>query len=258
LVRQPVRYSATESPSSLRKMVFLRVALHAPARLLPALADFYGGRLGLEQLEQAESLLVFRVGETRLQVLPTETDAFYHFALLAPGNRFDELLDWASERTSLLPDPDTGELVFDFTSWRARACYFHDPAGNIVELIAHRGVGETSATGAFAAEELLGFSELGLVGNTSAMASLLRRRIGLELWDGTVEVEGRLAFVGEPARTLILCPPGRPWLPTGRPAESHPVEVTLSGTPEGEVLMEESRFTVRRENADAPSGTTAR
>ena len=38
--------------------------------------------------------------------------------------------------------PETGELVFDFTNWDARAFYFHDPAGSIVELIAHRGIGE--------------------------------------------------------------------------------------------------------------------
>ena len=48
--------------------------------------------------------------------------------------------------------------------------------------------------------------------------------------------EERLAFVGEKARTLILCRAGRPWLPTGRPAEAHPVEVVLVGA-EGEVPL---------------------
>ena len=39
--------------------------------------------------------------------------------------------------------------------------------------------------------------------------------------------ENSLGFVGEKGRTLILAPPGRGWLPTGRPAEAHPVELVL-------------------------------
>ena len=46
--------------------------------------------------------------------------------------------------------------------------------------------------------------------------------------------------MGEKARTLILCRAGRPWLPTGRPAEAHPVEVTLSGTFDAAVVMGDS------------------
>jgi hypothetical protein len=50
---------------------------------------------------------------------------------------------------------------------------------------------------------------------------------GLRLWDGTIDEPDRLAFVGEPGRTLILAPSGRGWMPTGRPAEPHPVEFRL-------------------------------
>jgi catechol 2,3-dioxygenase-like lactoylglutathione lyase family enzyme len=231
-------------------MDFLHVRLHAPAHSLPALADFYGVRLGMERLEQADDLVAVRVGETRLEFVPSAASPFYHFALLAPGNRFGELLDWAEERVELLPDMDSDEVVFDFSDWGAQAFYFDDPAGNIVEAIVHRGLGETSAKGSFAAEELLGFSELGLVGDTAAMAELLVFHLGLELWDGTVEHEGRLAFVGEPAKTLILCPEGRRWLPTGRPAEPHPVEVVLSGPPEGQALIRDSLYRIRREMAN--------
>jgi catechol 2,3-dioxygenase-like lactoylglutathione lyase family enzyme len=230
-------------------MNFLHVRLDAPSRSLPALADFYGSLLRIERLEESGAQLAFRIGETRLEFRSSASEPFYHFALLAPGNRFGELLDWVSERTVLLPDQESGDVVFDFTEWHAQACYFHDPAGNIVEVIAYRGVGETSAEGPFTADELLGFSELGVVGDTAAMASLLGRQIGLELWDGTVEFEGRLAFVGEVAKTLILCPAGRPWLPTGRPAEAHPVDVVLSGSPDGEALLDAARYRIRRREA---------
>jgi hypothetical protein len=168
------------------------------------------------------------VGVTRLEFRPSAAQPFYHFALLAPGNRFDAALAWLRARVELLPDRESGEVAFDFSNWDALACYFHDPAGNIVELIAHRGVGESSVDGAFSADELLGFSELGIVGDPPAIARELERA-GLALWDGTLEAEGRLAFVGERSRTLILCPEGRGWLPTGRPAEAHDLEVVLTG-----------------------------
>ena len=232
-------------------MEFVHVRLQAPAPSLPALADFYGSRLGMPGVEATDRSVAFALGETRLEFAPSAPRPFYHFALLAPGNRFPELLDWACGRADLLPDADTGEAVFDFSNWEAHACYFHDPAGNIVELIAHRGVGEKTGRGPFAPGELLGVSELGLVGDTAALAQALGARLGLEVWEGTVEDEGRLAFVGEKARTLILCPTGRPWLPTGRPAEAHPVEAVLSGAPEGELRTDGDRYRIRREERRA-------
>src|SRR2546428_315282 len=140
----------------------------------------------------------------------------------------DSAIEWASARTELLPDPGSGDIRFDFDNWGAYACYFQDPAGNIVELIAHHGVDESRARGEFRPTELIGLSELGLVGDPPAMAALLVQQLGLELWDGTVEEPGRLAFVGERARTMILSPPGRGWLPTQWAAEAHPVEALLA------------------------------
>jgi hypothetical protein len=178
------------------------VRLRAPAHLLPDLREFY------DRLE---------TGETELEFAAGEGEPFYHFAFLAPWERFDEL---------------AGEEVFDFPAWDARAFYFHDPAGNIVELIAHEGL-----------EGALGLSELGLVGDTPAMAAGLRK-LGLELWDGTLDEEGRLAFVGERGRTIILAPAGRGWMPTGRPSERHPVEAEISGAKPGSVELEDGLYRI--------------
>lgn len=231
---------------SLLPTAFSIVRLHAPAPLLPELADFYRDRLGLRVAALETDGVAVEVGETVLELLPADGSPFYHFALLAPGDRFEALLAWARERVELLPDAETREDVFDFTNWGARAVYFHDPAGNIVELIAHRGIGEVGANGSFAAGELVGVSEVGLVCDPPSLAAALDGELGLLAWDGTVDGEERLAFVGEKARTLILCRPGRPWLPTGRPAEAHPVEIVLAGgEPEGEVLLPAGGF-VRR------------
>ena len=195
----------------LRLMRFAEVTLAAPLDL----RDFYGGELGLPLDGKA-----IVVGETRLRFEVEEGHAFYHFALLVPGDRFNAALAWGRDRVELLGD------VFEFENWDAKAVYFHDPAGNIVELIAHHGLEENGRSGGFTAAELLGFSELGIVGDKAHQLRRLESR-GLSLWDGTVDEPDRLAFVGEKGRTLILAPPGRGWLPTGRPAEPHPVEFVL-------------------------------
>jgi hypothetical protein len=193
-------------------MHFAEVTLSAPLDL----RDFYGGELELPLDGDAVA-----IGETRLRFEVAEGDAFYHFALLVPGDRFDAAFEWAQQRVELLGD------VFEFENWDAEAVYFHDPAGSIVELIAHHGLEEHGRSGDFAADELIGFSELGIVGDPKSLLRELETE-GLELWSGTVDDPDRLAIVGEKGRTLILAPPGRGWLPTDRPAEPHPVEYVLA------------------------------
>jgi len=194
---------------------FVHVRLQAPEQLVPELREFYR-RLG--------------TGETELEFAPGEGEPFYHFALLVPPGRFSDLLEATPEP---LPDRETGEVVFEFEAWDALAFYFHDRAGNIVEVIAHQGIEDE------------GLSELGLVGEPRALAAPLRD-LGLELWDGTLDKEGRLAFLGERGRTLILAPEGRGWMPTGRPAEPHPVEAVLSGPPSGRVELANGLYVIER------------
>ncbi|HLX31408.1 MAG TPA: hypothetical protein VKR79_01440 [Gaiellaceae bacterium] len=188
-------------------MRFVEVTLAAPPERLADLDAFYAGM----------------TGETALRFGAGEGEPFYHFALLVPGDRFDAAREWAGERVELVGG------VFDFDSWDARAVYFLDPAANIVELIAHRGLEENGRSGPFAAGEIVGFSELGLVGDKrSLLASAVPVELGLELWSGSVDDPESLAFVGEQGRTLILAPAGRAWLPTGRPAEEHPVDYAIA------------------------------
>ena len=208
----------------LRSMRFAEVTLDAPLDL----RGFYGDELGLPV--DGDAIVA---GETRLRFRVEEGGAFYHFAFLVPGDRFDAALAWAQERVELLGG------IFDSDAWDSRAVYFEDPAGNIVELIAHHGLEENGRKGVFEATELVGISELGVVGDPPSLVRELEG-LGVQLWDGTIEEPGRLAFVGEQGRTFILAPAGRGWLPTGRPAEPHPVEADfqLDGA--------DGRFSTRR------------
>lgn len=218
-------------------MRFVEVRLHAPADAAAEVRAFYAERLGFPGGD-GDSL---RVGETAVRFAPGDAAPFYHVAFLVPGDRYDAALRWSRERVELLPDPHTGDVVFDFPAWDARALYFHDPAESIVELIAHRGLGDTGRHGPFAASELVGVSEVGLVGDPEAITRRLGRELGLKLWDGH---GGRLGFVGSPARTFVVSALGRGWLPTGRPAEIHPVEVVIDGPRSGTAELEDGRYRI--------------
>jgi hypothetical protein len=209
-------------------MELLRVVLHGPAAQRRALEHFYSVTLGPTERSGA-----FCVGHTELSFEPHPGSPFHHFAILLPGNRFAAARAWAAERVPLLGEP------WHFDSWDADAVYCHDPAGNIVELIAHRGRADTDCDGEFRPAEFVGLSEVGLVGDVAALTEDLAT---LDLRPFSAG-EG-LTFLGEPTSTLILCAEGRGWLPQGRPAEAHPVCVTLSGTPKGRVVT--GAHTVRR------------
>jgi hypothetical protein len=216
-----------------------RVALAVPEGRLDSVARFYLDGLGLAGRRRGASL-VLAVGdaELRFDAVPGGSEPFSHFALLVPGNRFEAAREWLGAHAPLLARPDTDETDFEFAAWNACACYAHDPAGNILELIAHHGFDESAETGEFAPAELRAISEIGIVDPDPPAAVERLRTVGLELWSGEATVRPTtLAFVGSRAHTLILSPPGRPWFPTGRPAETHPVEVAIETDGHGEVVI---------------------
>jgi catechol 2,3-dioxygenase-like lactoylglutathione lyase family enzyme len=212
-----------------------RAELAVATARLDAVATFYQQTLGFA-VEHRDGRVVVPVGADVLELVATGDagDPFHHFALLVPGDRFEAARAWLDARAETLARDD-GETVFPFDFWDARAVYFHDPAGNIVELIAHAGLSERGAAGDFSAAELAGLSEVGIVVDDPAAAvATLERHLGLEFWSGDA---AQLAFVGAKAHTLILAPPGRGWLPTGRPAEPHAATVTLTGGTTGAVVL---------------------
>lgn len=219
-------------------MEILEVHLDAGAARIDELRSFYVQVLGLVDVGGGIRASV-AVGSSRLtwQAASGERKPFYHFALLVPGQRFAAARAWLGQRVDLLKRD--GDPVIRFEAWNARAVYFHDPAGSIVELIAHLDMeGPRPSTGPFDASELLGVSEIGLVvQDKRRAAAALRAHVGVEVWPATDDLAlddpDDLAFLGRKAHTLILAPPGRGWLPTARPAEAHPVDVVLAGTGAG-------------------------
>jgi catechol 2,3-dioxygenase-like lactoylglutathione lyase family enzyme len=134
-----------------------------------------------------------------------------HFAVNVAPHRFDEAVAWARRRVDLLEDD------VPFPAWRARAAYFFDPAGNLVELIARqRAPGD---------ELFLEISEVGLpVEDVAEAVAFFEAELGVPHFSGDRE---NFSAVGDDRGLFILVPVGRHWLFTEEPATDAPVRVTI-------------------------------
>lgn len=197
---------------------------------LEAQRAFYGDLLGLEPLESEPGQQAYQVGHTRLIFHhDSQWQSFYHFAFLVPALRFAAARDWLAARCPLLSDA-SGQTHFHFEAWNAEAVYFADPAGNIGELIARHDLPSTSGD-SFEAAQILGVNEIGVVvEDVQGMVDPLRQHYGLTPYLGRSYDD--FTAVGDAEGLLIVAQTARPWLPTGQPAQSAPVQARLQ-TPHG-------------------------
>jgi catechol-2,3-dioxygenase len=142
--------------------------------------------------------------------------------------RFDDAVAWARGQAELI------EEDVPFEAWRARAAYYFDSVGNLVELIARE-----RAPGA---ELLIEVSEVGLpVADVGAAVDFLEAELGLPHFSGD---RSNFSAVGDDHGLFILVPVGRPWLFTDRPASDAPVRVTIEGTVAGELRVPGSEHAI--------------
>jgi catechol-2,3-dioxygenase len=167
-------------------------------------------------------------GATRVRFEPGPA-VCSHFAVNVAPQRFEEAVAWARERAELVQDD------VPFTDWRARAAYFFDPAGNLVELIAReRAPGD---------ELMLEVSEVGLpVADVGAAVAFLESELGLPHFSGD---RRNFSAVGDDRGLFVVVPVGRHWLFTQEPAPDAPVRVTIESQRSGELLVPGSRHVVK-------------
>jgi hypothetical protein len=167
-------------------------------------------------------------GSTRLRFEPGPA-VCSHFAVNVAPQRFDEAVEWARGRVPLLQDD------VPFGAWQARAAYFFDPGGNLVELIAReRAPGE---------ELFLEVSEVGLpVAEVGAAVAFLEAELGLPHFSGDRE---SFSAVGDDRGLFIVVPVGRNWLFTDVPASDAPVQVTIESDRGGELEVPGSEHVVK-------------
>jgi catechol-2,3-dioxygenase len=151
-----------------------------------------------------------RYGSSRVRFVPGP-DVCSHFAVNVGS--FEDAVAWARGQADLIADD------VPFEAWRARAAYYFDPAGNLVELIARE-----RAPGA---DLLMEVSEIGLpVEDVGAAVDFLETELGLPHFSGD---RTTFSAVGDDHGLFIVVPVGRDWLFTDRPASDAPVRVTIEG-----------------------------
>ena len=186
---------------------------------------FYRTVLELPLVRESRRSVVFAAGRSRLaftQASAGETP-FYHFAFNIPENQIDAARAWLGSRVALLERD--GDPVFHLEKWNAHALYFHDPVGNIVELIARHGL-KNGADTPFSAASLESISEIGVpVENVRLFSDHIKQEFKEGLYDGDEVI---FAAVGDEHGMFIVVPIGRPWFPTDIAAEYFPTVVDVA------------------------------
>lgn len=176
------------------------VRISMPARDLDAQARFYADRLGLP-VHRSDRLRV-EVGPTILEFFECEAHP-QHFAFNVPADRFADAKAWIAERAGLVQDGQ-GADEFRFEAWHARAAYFRDPDGNLLEIIARQNRPlRVTSQGQFLVE----LSEIGIACRD---VELSVANLGIPPYGLTLE---DFAPVGDEQGLLILARAGRTWYP---------------------------------------------
>jgi catechol 2,3-dioxygenase-like lactoylglutathione lyase family enzyme len=164
-------------------------------------------------------------GSTRVR-FEQGPDVCSHFAVNVGD--FQAAVGWARGQAELIADD------VPFEAWRARAAYFYDSAGNIVELIARERAPGT--------ELLMEVSEVGLpVSDVPAAVEFLRSEFGLPVFDDGGD---KFHALGDDHGLFIVVPVGRDWLFTDRPASDAPVRVTIEGEADRSLTIPGSRHVI--------------
>jgi hypothetical protein len=166
-------------------------------------------------------------GSTRV-LFERGPDVCSHFAINVGD--FAEAVAWARGQEGAVWVEDD----VPFPDWRARAAYYYDPAGNLVELIAReRAPGD---------ELLIEVSEVGLpVADVGVAVDFFETELGLPHFSGNRE---DFSAVGDDHGLFIVVPVGRVWMFSDRPASDAPVRVTIEGSAARELALPGSEHVI--------------
>ena len=164
---------------------------------------------------------------------------FYHFAFNIPENKLEKAIDWLSGRAPLLKGRGGNHVVY-FNWLDAHSVYFYDPAGNILEFIAHHPL-KNGRPGSFDVEDILYTSEIGLVTNdVPSLSSELDAKLGLTNYaaEHHQQISDVFRPIGDPYGFFIVVKHRRTWLMTDDPAGLHPVTAAMHGRAHEKLKLE--------------------
>jgi len=195
---------------------------------LKIMKDFYTQGLGFSLHGESQESFQIKAGTSVLEFTDQHAAGrpFYHFALNIPSNQFQEAKEWLKGKTTLLLED--GEDEADFSFWPAHSCYFEDPAGNIVELIARYKENPINGS-TFSVNSILNISEIGLVVKDAKSVGEQLEAIGIVTSDGDPIAASSLNFMQDDKNGvfILLTNTGRRWLFSDKKSEIFPLKITL-------------------------------
>lgn len=169
----------------------------------------------------------FKAGYTRMNFIPGDQDARYHFAFNLRPDQLEDAFAWAERmRLDLLDNPEGKGKYVDFPDWRARSLYFYDPAGNIVELIARAALPRAGNAPKFSAASITGISEIGIVcDDVPSMREWIESTHAIPAFSRHQNTD-QFSALGDDEGLLLLVPQGRRWFMGNFDASRFPIAVT--------------------------------
>lgn len=218
-----------QSQTVWEKKVHLRQLL-LRSRHIPEQETYYREVLRVPVERNPKDHLVVTLGSSTLEFMPHTgpDDPFYHVAFTIPENQLDAARQWLEPRCPILPINSRGDEIMHFRNWNAHSIFFHDPAGNILEFIAHHDLAN-AVDGAFDESRIQYISEIGVVvPDVAAFEQEMNGRFGLTPYRGHSPAFSPLGDIGG---LLITVQEGRIWLPkaTKQAATVYPTDISLAG-----------------------------
>lgn len=196
---------------------------------------FYNQVLGLDTLYRDNSSVSFNAGATKLTFhFSQNLKPVYHFAFDVPNNKLLEAFSWIESKTEIMYviPPDK---IADFYNWNAKAFYFYDNNGNILEFIARNDLDNVSQN-PFDGNSIMSVSEIGFVSkNVAAQCDELFDKYGLTSYSKQPKLP-KFIVLGTVTGLFVLVEENRDWYPTDKKSKSFWTKVVFNHKGETRVL----------------------
>ena len=212
-------------------MQFTEVEIHVADAEETAL--FYE-RMGAEVVKRGE-VFAITIGDSVLTLIPSNKRWSYHLAFNIPFEQVEESVHWLQKYVAV--QPFEGEEIVEFPNWNARAVYFYDPAGNILELIGRKPFQEEGES-PFTFQSILNISEVGWPVNDVDQAKL---QLPFPVYSQFGEY---FAAMGDKEGLFIVVDAKeKKWIPNDDQVEFSPCKVIAT--------HQEHRWTIERRGGDS-------
>lgn len=215
--------------------------LRLASRRVDSLSNYYPAKLGFELVGSDESMRAIQIGYTKVEFKRLkESDPSYFFSINLPSNHIEDAKRWIAARVKLTRLGEDDETFFPY--WKgARAFYFEDPVGNVVQCLS-RLEARSWEQPAFNSGGLFGIGMVGLAVEDVPKAA---DRIISELGEQPRMDLPLFTVIGNHEGGFIIVEKGKKWHPLNKVAEIHPLEITLLGEQEKEFEIEGHPYKIK-------------